>query len=142
MVASAVPGVAAAGAAYADMSSQMDLMDAKFTALASAVTSITSTVSTLSTSSTCLLSKVCLLHMLTFQEKNVKLKFFQVKEITTVTRTAITGTTSYSDLTVTSAATTIPDFTTTTDKNTGESLILMNRNFIKSMEDISDPSCS
>ena len=66
----------------------------------------------------------------------------QVKEITTVSRTAITGTTNYADLTVTNAATTIPDFTTSTDKNAGETLILMNRNFIKSMEDISDPSCS
>ena len=75
----------------------------------------------------------------------IQFLYFKVKEITTVSRTAVTastGTTGYAALTVTAAATTIPDFTTTTDKNTGEALIVMNRNFIKSMEDISDPSCS
>ena len=135
------------------MSSQMDLMDAKFTALASAVTSISSTMTTLSTSSTCLLSKVIKVQVK--REINVEIyeigsisHYFQVKEITTVARTTITETTSttkgelYSTLNVTDADKAIPDFTTTTDKNTGESLILMNRNFIKSMEDIADPSCS
>ena len=68
-----------------------------------------------------------------------------MKEITTVARTSITGTTSYSDLTVTNADTStdaIPNFLTPTDKNAGESLILMNRNFVKSLEDVADPSCS
>ena len=50
--------MAAAGVAYADMTSQMDLANAKLTAVASTVTSISSTVGTLSTSATCLLSKV------------------------------------------------------------------------------------
>ena len=58
MIASAVPGVAAAGVAYADMSSQMSLISAQVTAIASAQTTLSSTVTTLSTSSTCLLSKV------------------------------------------------------------------------------------
>lgn len=73
----------------------------------------------------------------------------QVKEITTVTRTTITtdstattAETKYPTLTVTAADTTaIPDFTTTTDSTAGESLIMMNRNFIKSMETVADPSC-
>ena len=58
MLVSAVPGLAAAGAAYADLNNQMELMQAQITALSSAQTTLSSTVSTLSTSSTCLLSKV------------------------------------------------------------------------------------
>ena len=70
----------------------------------------------------------------------------QVKEITTVSRTAVTASgTEYPALAVTAAATTIPKFdkdATTTNAGPGESLLIMNRNFIKSLEDVADPSCS
>ena len=65
MIVSAVPGVAAAGIAYAEMSSRMNLLDAQFTAIVSSqrsisstVSSLTTTVSTLSSSASCLNSKV------------------------------------------------------------------------------------
>ena len=73
---------------------------------------------------------------------------FQVKEITTVSRTAVTASgTNYPALAVTAADTTIPNFgdtttTAATNAGAGESLLVMNRAFIKSLEDISDPSCS
>ena len=78
---------------------------------------------------------------------------FQVKEITTVSRTAVTAsttgtTTNYPALTTTNADTTIPNFgdtgtsTAATSAGPGEALLVMNREFIKSLEDIADPSCS
>ena len=74
--------------------------------------------------------------------------FSQVTEITTVARTTVTGVTTgtaaaqYGTLTVTAANTQVPNFQSTTNADLGESLIIMNREFIKSMESISDPSCS
>ena len=59
MLVSAVPGVAAAAAAYADLNSQIATLSAKVSAISTAQTTLSSTVSTLSTSSTCLISKVC-----------------------------------------------------------------------------------
>ena len=58
---------------------------------------------------------------------------------------ATTGT-NYAALTVTSADTTIPNFgdtttTASTNASPGEALLVMNRNFIKSLEDVADPSC-
>ena len=65
MLVSAVPGVAAAGIAYADMASEMRLLKAQFTSIvtsqrsiSSTVSSLTTTVSTLSSSASCLNSKV------------------------------------------------------------------------------------
>ena len=61
-----------------------------------------------------------------------------MKEITTVARTDQT------DLKVTAAGTTTPDFTATSDTTAaaGEALITMNRDFISSMESVADPSCT
>ena len=58
MLVSAVPGLAAAGTAYADLNYRIEIMQAQINSLSSAQTTLSSTVSTLSTSSTCLLSKV------------------------------------------------------------------------------------
>ena len=61
-----------------------------------------------------------------------------MKEITTVARTDQT------DLKVTAAGTTTPNFvaTTATAAAAGEALITMNRDFISSMESVADPSCT
>ena len=58
LLVSAVPGVAAAAAAYADLNGEIETIKAQVKAISSAQTTLSSTVSTLSTSSTCILSKV------------------------------------------------------------------------------------
>ena len=61
-----------------------------------------------------------------------------MKEITTVARTDQT------DLKVTAAGTTTPNFATTeaTTAGPGEAMLTMNRDFISSMESVADPSCT
>ena len=68
MLVSAVPGVAAAAAAYADLNGEIETIKAQISSLSSAQTSLTSTVSTLSTSSTCLLSKVNIIKLSTYDK--------------------------------------------------------------------------
>ena len=83
MIISAIPGVAAAAAAYSEVNSRMENVKAQISALKSTQSSLTSTVSTLSTSSTCILSKVryTLQHSLCYSKVNYSHTAFRLKKL-------------------------------------------------------------